>query len=321
MTNKEKYRNLCKTEKDIPVFSKDWWLDSVCGYDNWDVVIIEKGGNIFATMPYLLTKKLSIVSIHHPMLTQTMGIYFNYPKNQKYYKKLSFEKEMIEKILEQLPKFDRFSQSFNYTHTNLLPFHWAGYDINVSYTYVIEDTNIEKLEKNFETDIRRRRRKAEKNGIKVYESKDIKKFYELNKMTFIRQNKDIPYSFEFIENLYNNCKENNSCKMFFAKDKDGTVIAGNFLIYDESTVYYLMGGIDPDKKDLGGMDVVQFESIKLALNSGRKFDFEGSMIESIEKYFRSFGAVQKPYFVISKTPSKLLKLKISVKDIIRTLIR
>ncbi|MEA3492575.1 MAG: GNAT family N-acetyltransferase [Campylobacterota bacterium] len=316
MTNKQKYRTFCEKEKNIPIFSKDWWLDSVCGVDNWDVVILEKGGNIFATMPYVLIKRLNLVTIGHPMLTQTMGIYFKYPKNQKYYKKLSFEKEMIEKILKELPSFDRFSQSFDYTHTNLLPFHWAGFEIKVNYTYVVENISIEELEKTLETDIRRRRRKAFEVGIEVYESEDIKKFYELNEMTFKRQGRDIPYSFEFIENLYSRCKQNNAVKMFFAKDKEGVVIAGNFLIYDENRVYYLMGGIDPNYKDLGGMDVVQFESIKFALASNRKFDFEGSMIESIEKYFRSFGAVQKPYFNISKTNSKLLKIRKAVKEIL-----
>ena len=146
-------------------------------------------------------------------------------------------------------------------------------------------------------------------GVKVYESEDVLKFYELNKMTYTRKNKDIPYEFDFIKNVYCKCKENNSCKMFFVENIDGQVIAGNFLIYDETTVYYLMGGIDPTQKNLGGMDAVQFESIKFALESGKKFDFEGSMVESIEKYFRSFGAIQKTYFSITKTSSFLLHIR------------
>jgi len=35
------------------------------------------------------------------------------------------------------------------------------------------------------------------------------------------------------------------------------------------------------------------------------------------KYFRSFGAIQKPYFYISKTNSKLLKVRNSIKDILK----
>lgn len=318
MTNKEKYQEFCKKEKNIPVFLRDWWLDNVCRDGQvWDVALVEKGGSIFAAMPYVQMKKLNMISICHPMLTQTMGIYFNYPKKQKYYKKLSFEKEMINKILKQLPDFAKFSQSFNYEMTNLLPFYWSGFDIKVNYTYVIENITIENIEEKFETDIRRRRKKANKYGVRVVEGNDIKKFYELNNKTFIRQNINIPYEFSFIENLYNVCKVNNACKMFFAEDSNGNLIAANFLIFDENTVYYLMGGIDPENKDLGGMDVVQYESIKFALESGRKFDFEGSMIESIEKYFRSFGAIQKPYFNVSIEKSKILKFKRLIRELIK----
>jgi len=316
-SNREKYRAFCEKQT-IPIFSQPWWLDSVCGKDNWDIIVIEKGGNIVATMPLFLRKgKLNTTIISQPLLTQTLGIYFNYPKNQKYYKKLSFEKDIVEKIVKKLPSFDIFSQSFNYEQTNFLPFYWVGFDMQVKYTYVIENISIDELEKNFETDIRRRRRKADKLGVKVYESDDIKKFYELNKMTFIRQNRDIPYSFKFIEKLYLKSKENNACKIFFAKDAENNIIAGNFLIYDKNTVYYLMGGIDPKYKDMGGMDVVLYESIKFALQSGRKFDFEGSMVESIEKYFRSFGAIQKPYYIVYKNNSKLLKIRECIRDIIK----
>jgi len=43
-----------------------------------------------------------------------------------------------------------------------------------------------------------------------------------------------------------------------------------------------------------------FEGIKLANQLGKKFDFEGSMLPNIEKNFRKYGGVQKPYFRIWK---------------------
>lgn len=39
---KDEYREFCLNEKNIPIFSKDWWLDSVCGTDNWDVALVKK---------------------------------------------------------------------------------------------------------------------------------------------------------------------------------------------------------------------------------------------------------------------------------------
>ncbi len=317
MTNIEKYREFCKKEKDIPIFSKDWWLDSVCGKDDWDVVLFEKGGEIWASLPYQKTKKIIFEIITMPKLTQTMGLYIKYPPKQKYYKKLSWEKEVMESLISNLPKVDYFSQNFDHSIANWLPFYWSGFEQTTRYTYIIENITIEDLEKNFETDIRRRRRrKAHKIGIEIVESQDIETFYRLNTMTFARKNIDISYSFEFVKNLFERCKENNAVKMYFAKYND-EVIAVDFLVYDENTVYYLMGGIDPSKKDLGAMDAIQFESIKFALENGKRFDFEGSMIESIEKYFRSFGAVQKPYFTISKTNSKILKIRQLIKEILK----
>jgi len=308
MTNKEKYRKFCQKEKEIPIFSKDWWLDSVCGIDNWDVATVVKGGHTVASMPYFKTKKSFFNIITLPNLTQTMGVYIKYPKGQKYYKRLSWEKELMTKLIEQLPKVDYFIQNFDHNITNWLPFFWKGFEQTTRYTYIIENITIEELEKNLETDIRRRRRKAYEVGVEIIEGKDIKKFYELNELTFMRQGISIPYTFEFIKKLYDSCKKNNAVKMYFAK-YENEIIAANFLIYDEATVYYLMGGIDPNYKDLGAMDIIQLESIKFALENDRKFDFEGSMIESIEKYFRSFGAIQKPYFMITKTDSKILKIR------------
>jgi len=306
MTNKDKYIEFCKNKDDIPVFSQPWWLDVVSEANEWNVAVVEKGGNIFATMPYYLEKKYGKIVIKNPKLTQTLGIYFNYPKNQKYYKKLSFEKEMIGTLIEQLPLFSKFSKSFHFKYQNILPFYWLGFESKINYTYTIENISIEELEKKFETDIRRRRRKALNLGIEVYESDDIETFYELNKKTFIRQEVSIPYSFEFVKRVYSTVSENSAGKMLFAKYED-RVIAAIFLVYDNQSVYYIMGGIDPEKRDLGAMDLLQYESIKFALNSKRAYDFEGSMIESIEKYFRSFGSMQKAYFQVTKTPSKILK--------------
>ena len=318
MDQKEKYREFCKKEGDkLSIFAKDWWLDSVCGTENWDVAVVQKGGEIFAAMPYMVREgRLNLKFIEHPKLTQAIGIYLNYQPGQKYYKRLSFEKDMVEQILEQLPRYDRFMHTFHYTFTNMLPFYWRGFSLSVNYSYVIDDISIDELERSF-TDRRRKQiKKALKSGVVVEESSDIEEFYRLNSLTFKRQGREIPYSLEFIKRLYSSCSLHNAVKILRAKDSSGETIAASFLVYDASSIYYLMGGIDPNKKDLGGMDLVQLEGIKFALRSGRVFDFEGSMIESIEHYFRSFGAKQKPYYSVTKTDSKLLKIKDFIRELL-----
>ncbi len=36
MTNKEKYQAFCEHTY-VPIYSKPWWMDAVCGPENWDV--------------------------------------------------------------------------------------------------------------------------------------------------------------------------------------------------------------------------------------------------------------------------------------------
>ena len=314
MTEKEKYKVFCEKQMDIPIFSQYWWLDIVCGEDNWDVKLFEKGGHIMASMPYY-TKKAAIFNIITiPRLTQTMGIYFKYSKGQKYYKRLSFEKEAINSLLDKLPKYDYFLQKMPYTFTNWQPFYWKNFKQTTVYTYILDyNTSYEEIEKGLENDIRRRKKKAIENNVRIIESDDIEVFYNLNKLTFDRQNIDIPYSYSLVKNLYEGAKSKKSVKLILAY-VDDKPISGGFFIYDKNSVYYLMGGVDPSYKDLGGMDLILLEVIKFAIESKRVFDFEGSMVESIEKYFRSFGAVQKPLLQITKINSKILKIREFVKN-------
>lgn len=321
MTNKEKYRDFCKKEKNIPVFSKDWWLDSVCGEDNWDVVIVEKEQEILASLPYNKTRKAIFDIITMPKLTQTMGVYIKYPDIQKYDKKLSYEKDMMNKLIQQLPIVDMFSQNFHYSITNWLPFYWNGYEQTTRYTYVIEDlTDLERVFSNFSHSKRKNIKKAEKL-VQIKFDISSKDFYENHKMTLAKQKSKIAYSYEQFSQMYNNTYKNNSGRTIYAIDSENNIHAALFVIWDNNSAYDLISTIDPDFRNSGAASLLIKEIIKYVSSKTNKFDFEGSMIEQVESSFRQFGAKQKPYFKISKTNSKLLKIEKTLKDIVKTVIR
>ena len=312
MTNKEKYREFCKKEKDIPIFSKDWWLDSVCGVDNWDVVLVEKGGQIWASWPYLLKKKFIFKISTMPPLTQTLGIYIKYPEGQKYHNKLSWEKEIINELIEKFPKVDFFSQNFHFSFTNWLPFYWKGFCQTTRYTYIIKDLILkteEDILSNIDSSYRNKIKKASKT-IKIKDDLNIDEFYEINKKTFLRQNLNIPYNFNFLKNHDEILKEKNRRKIFYAIDSNGNIHSSLYLTWDDFSSYVHMVGEDPELRKSGAGILLLFESIMFTKKVLKlsEFNFEGSMIENIEIVRRSFGAIQTPYFNISKINSKLLKI-------------
>jgi hypothetical protein len=309
MTNKEKYREFCKTEKNIPIFSKDWWLDAVCPEKSfWDVILVEKGGQIVASMPYIIRRRHSFKKIEMPKLTQNLGPYIKYPANQKYDTKLSYEKEIMTEIIEKIPDVAFFNQNFNYSVTNWMPFFWNGFKQTTRYTFVIDNLkNINQVWNNFSSNTRKQIKKAEKQ-VKVFTSDDLSLFYKINKMSFERQNIVIPYTYSFIEKLDNNLKQRNCRKIFFAKDSQDNIHAAIYILCDENSAIYLMGGGNPELRNSGATSLLMWEAMKYASNITNKFDFEGSMIPHVEPFVRGFGGVPKPYFTITKTYSKFYKL-------------
>lgn len=315
MENKEKYRQLCKAENTIHIFSRDWWMDAVCGEDKWDAILLEKDGCIIAAMPYFIKERFGFKYITQPKLTPINGIWIKYPEHQRYNKRLSFEKKCINHIIDQLENFDIFSydQNFHYDFQNWQPFYWKGYRQTTNYTYLIEDLHdIDKVYSNFSKSVKNYIKKASKELI-IYTSNDIDNFYRINSMTFERQGLKIPYSLNLLKRIDNNCVKYNARKIYFAKDKNGKIYTAIYIVFDKKSAYLLMSGSNPRYRKNNAKALLIWEAIRDLSSITKKFDFEGSMIERIAEYNRGFGAIQKPYFNISKNMSNSIMFDISKK--------
>lgn len=317
---KEEYRRFCRTEKSIPIFSKDFWLDAVCGENNWDVILIKRGDDIVASLPYYLKKgPLGLDLLVMPRLTQNMGVWIKHPEGQKYANRLSYEKEVMTELIEGLPAFSLFSQNFHYFITNWLPFYWKDFRQTTRYTYIIEGLkDLDGVFEGFKSNVKGKIRKAEKI-VKVSDEGSIEDFYRINKMSFDRQKIKIPYSLQFLKDKDVVLEQIGCRKMFFAIDETGKIHAVLYLIWDEGSSYVHLVGEDPELRSSGAgilllWEAIRFTAEELGLD---RFDFEGSMIEGVEEVRRSFGATQKPYFCITKINSKILKIENAVRKFVR----
>jgi len=307
---KDQYRALCKTEITIPIFSRAWWLDAVCA-DAWDVCIVEKGGEVVASMPYHFKEnRVGMLFIPHPPETQTMGPWLR-QTNAKYANRLGKEKDLLTALIEQLPEFAYFKQNWHHAQMNWLPLYWLGFQQTTRYTYRLPDlSDLDAVWVGFRENIRGDIRKASNRfKLTVRDDLSIDDFFALNVKTFARQGISPPHSISFIQRLDAACVANHSRKIFLAEDEQGRHHACVYIVWDEQSAYYLMGGGDPELRASGAASLCMWEAIQFAATVTKSFDFEGSMIESVERFFRAFGAVQTPYFSITKTPSQLLRMR------------
>lgn len=297
MKTKEEYVKFAN-DTELALFAQPWWLNAVCGEDNWNVVIFQEGGSTVAALPYYIERKYGFTYICQPPLTPRLGPWM-LPLRGKYSKQLSKQKKILTSLIEQLPDFDYFCQNFNYSSTNWLPFYWKGFRQTTYYTYLLEDlSNTNLIWKNFQEKVRADIRKAEKKLI-VNSDLDIDSFLKLHELTFKRKKLSLPYKRDLVRRLDRACLDKKRRRIFYAQDEEGQVYAAIYIVWNKSSAYYLMGGTNPELKYSGVHSLLIWEAIKFASTVTQKFDFEGSMLESVESFFRGFGATQVPYFHVS----------------------
>lgn len=317
MSRKDQYRDFCKQEPFIPIFSQPWWLNAVCGKENWDVILIEKGNQIVASFPYYTNKgKLGIKYITMPLLTQKLGPYIKYPEGQKYASKLSYEKEIMQEIISKLPKHDFFDVRFDYRYTNWLPFYWKGFQQTTRYTYIIEDiSNIENVVAAFDSKKRGHLRKGIKN-LQIKYDLSAEKFIQYYKKCLEKKNDKLFYSEDLFCRLYDAAYNNKSGRSVYAIDVDDQIHGAIFYVWDQFSAYDLVTAFDPNYRDSGASTLLVYQLIKDSSVFCKVFDFEGSMIEGVEESFRKFGSVQKTYYRIYKPNSRTCRLLYALKDLI-----
>ncbi|MFI5134420.1 MAG: GNAT family N-acetyltransferase [Chitinophagales bacterium] len=300
---------------DAPLFHLPWWLDAVCD-NNWDVAIFKREDQLVAYYIYATHRNRFGFHLIMPELTQFLGP--NYRLNATNIREINNEEmEILETLLSQLPKSASFESRWHFTFQNWLPFYWQGFRQCTRYTYVLEDiSNPDSLRQNFSEKIQREISKAEKKFM-LEESNDVIKFYQLLEKNFAGKKMKMPFQKSLVNKIFSAAQLNHAGKIFLAVDDLKKVAAGIFVVWDATTAYYIIGGKDDDFGNSGAMSLLFWSAFNELKDRVKSFDFEGSMLRGVENYFRSFGAEQKGFFEITKINSPILKIRATVKSLLR----
>jgi len=187
---------------------------------------------------------------------------------------------------------------------NGLPFIWHGFDVSVGYTYVLDSgSDIDQVWQGLLPKIRTDIKKAGRT-VTVSEHNDVLVLLSQIDKTFGRQNKTRNYSDEIVIRLDNALRDRSQRLILVAKDEEEKVHAAAYFVWDGNAMHYLLGGGDPDLRNSGATSLLLWQGIQVAVEKNLPFNFEGSMVEGIERFFRGFGAKQVPYLRISKESRK-----------------
>ncbi|HGE72012.1 TPA: GNAT family N-acetyltransferase [Candidatus Poribacteria bacterium] len=280
------------------IFHKSYWLKA-SGRD-FKIYGYFKGSELFGGLPICYGTKLGFRIASHPPLTPYLGVLFK-QSDSKYVTRISNEKEINRAFAERIKRdFDIIVFRFSPLQIDIQPFIWEGFSTDVRYTYILDLDDLDDVWMGMDSKRRNHIIKAEKDGIYVEINDDFQQTFTLVEKTFVRQGKIAVFrdqAFKYNEILI----RRGQCKSFLAKNKLGKSIAAVYIIWDEKRSYCLLSGYDSENSHHGALALAMWEAIKYTKNELglNEYDFEGSMIQTIEESFREFGGKIIPCYLVT----------------------
>lgn len=259
-----------------------WYLDNVC--EEWEGLVY---GNYQIVMPLVFDRKFGFDYLYQPFFTQQLGVFCDIP----------LSKETINTFFSAIPdKYKYIDIQLN--ESNEAP---DGYICEQRPNYLLGlEKPYETIRSKYSGNLLKNLLKAEKNEL-VYHMQLkpevfvdfyvkntgplIKGFKEKHKHTMLRIiYQCLHYSMGSVAGVY----------------KDKELVAANFYIFHPQRVINLMPASNEEGRKSGAMAFLTDGMIKSNAGQNKYFDFEGSEIEGVAKFYESFGAKKSFYWRIRK---------------------
>lgn len=275
-------------------YARSWYLDVV--WKEWQAIMAYHNGKLMAVMPIKVSKKYGLHYAFNPMLCQYTGIFFaDLPlKNEQAW---ALKKRLVSAIAAAVPAHAKlvtlnFAPEFDYP----LPFYWRGFELHTRFSYWLDNLEDKKaMLRNMDDRTRTYINKARKSGLTPQPTDDLSGIIGLS-----QERGAYPFDFQLLRSLWLALRENKMGHALEVRDAAGRLHAGLVFLIDGHKLIHLFSAIDPALRNQGGMSLAIWHTIEQAGPDIRIHDFEGSMLEPVEKFFRGFNTRPVPYLQVRK---------------------
>ncbi len=294
-------------QKNHGLFLQKWWWD-ITAPDQWKYVCSsESNSNVQWPIRerHISGFKMAVM----PEMTLYSG-----PTSVNVVEEVELEKH-LSILLDKFDSYASFKQTL-YPHFPLVQsFRDRGYHVKRRRTYQI---HTEQSEEELLARIKKKRRNCVRRGLRTYDivkNEHIEEQVRIVFDTLKRKGINPNYNEKLLRDLMEMAIQRDQGQILTAVSEDRSVVASIFLVWDESVMYYLLGGYTELDTSSFATSSLIWTAILHAKQKGLVFDFEGSMIESIAAFFRSFGAMEVPYYTVEKVNSLPLRILKRIKRI------
>ncbi|MEL6649861.1 MAG: GNAT family N-acetyltransferase [Bacteroidota bacterium] len=267
----------------------------------WQAAVVIDKEQWQAVMPFYRERKWGFSRIGQPAFTQYWGPVFASFGERSTYKHYSWKKKVLECMLPAWAQDHLLVMNCSPAFDYPMPFYEAGYELHTRYTYQL-DLRLDKdrLWANMDSSQRRKIRKAQQTPEAIqdrFQPEELLSLYHTQKQAG-NDILGVARSAESIIPQLLTTLPNELPTYLRAYRRDEKIIAAACFAEHQDSCYYLFGTYDPQLSQGGEMAALMWDVIQAT--SCAIFDFEGSMVPSIARFFRRMGGQPKAYLQLRK---------------------
>lgn len=285
------------------IYGLSWFLDIVS--PNWDGVVKEVDNEYVAVFPVPKYKKFGMSYIKQPLFTQQLGLYHR--------KDSLNEKQSLVEVLKVLDRKFLFILSYGFNEHNQLnfPHVYKNFIFEKRLNHIIRlDTDYGVILKDYRKNRKYSLKSAQKAQITLVQSNNIENLISIfdeniaHKIPNVKGNVDV---YKTLIRIFDKCLHNNMCFLIEAKNENDLSIGSCLFLIYKARIIYLFSAVNEEGKAKNVITLIIDSVLQKYQSSGYVFDFEGSSIEDIASFYRSFGSEAVYYPVIKKFDENLSK--------------
>lgn len=294
--DKKKYDECITAATNGPLYAKSFYLDNMS--PGWSAVI-DKNYNWVMPLPW--RKKLGCKYLYQPAFTQQLGLFYRTDSVVPW-------ANIVEVIRK---KYSFWEVNFNY-YTKL-PVNHSNFIINPATNFVISlNTSHRNLYANYHKDVLKNLKRSEKFRLVYRPSKDYSNSIKVYIDHYGERMKHVTK--RDYENFRSICAIANETKVLICRDavnQRNELMATILLLADDKRLYNLMNTTTEEGRKVEANYFLLDSVFREFGGQQLTFDFEGSDLPGVKKFYENFGAVNEPYFMVRYNnlpwPLKLLK--------------
>lgn len=273
----DKWNTCIDTAPNGLIYAYTFYLDAMC--DNWDALVLN---DYEAVMPLPWRKKWGIRYIYQPSFTQRLGLFGN--------KINSNIEDIIYQYLPKRFKFIHYNVSSIPSFKTVSSLKRKNFIIDLRYDY-------ETIKNQYSKECLKNIKKAQKRGCQYHDNIQIEDVIQNFKKAYGDLNKRLTeYDYEQFKLLTNTALKHDKATIAGVKDFDNNIIYSAVLLKDNKRFYYVLGAPTVLGREKRATYFFIDHLLKNYAGQNLIFDFEGSDIPSVAKFYQHFTKTVEYYY-------------------------